>query len=185
MRPNWFLAFPIDGSFVLRLPEHPKGLRRFHPNDVHLTLAFLGACTQDEAMNAWQTLDDRLTETPARPFEVSLGPVVAMGRPKLYTALSALPQRGQNEAIELIARFRDALTDAAGARRDKRPPKPHVTIARPRRRADDADRRAGLEWAQQLDLRHVTSKVDRVALYTWNMPRVDGFFRIVEVRSFG
>ena len=41
-RPNWFFAFPLDGAFVLTLPELPPGLRRYHPEDVHLTLAFLG-----------------------------------------------------------------------------------------------------------------------------------------------
>src|SRR5690606_13326612 len=40
MRPNWFFAFPLDGAFVLDLPKVPRGFRRYHPADVHLTLAF-------------------------------------------------------------------------------------------------------------------------------------------------
>src|SRR6188768_1382271 len=40
-RPNWFFAFPLPGAFVLELPEPPRALRRYHPDDVHLTLAFL------------------------------------------------------------------------------------------------------------------------------------------------
>src|SRR5262245_18255455 len=28
-RPNWFFAFPLDGAFVLTLPEPPLAFRRY------------------------------------------------------------------------------------------------------------------------------------------------------------
>jgi 2'-5' RNA ligase len=185
MRPNWFLAFPIDGHFVQELGEVPKAHRRFHLRDVHLTLAFLGAVSETAALNAWSVLGEQLAQAPLPPFEISLGAVVPMGRPKAYTALSALLERGNPIAADAIARLRDALTDAAGARRDTRPPKPHVTLLRPARRASDADRSTALEWCAALDLRQVTAVIDQVALYTWNIPRVDGYFRIVKQRPLG
>jgi 2'-5' RNA ligase len=182
MRPNWFLGFPIDGTFLLDLPALPKNFRRFHEADVHMTLAFLGGCGEDAAMRALSALDERLSREPMHSMDVSLGEVVAMGSPRRYTALSALLDRGREEAAACITAYRDVLTETASGRRDERPAKPHVTVARPRRRATDTDRKAGLEWARTIDLSAVTARLDRVALYTWSEKRVDQMFRVVEER---
>jgi 2'-5' RNA ligase len=80
--------------------------------------------------------------------------------------------------------MRDALTEAASGRREKRKPKAHVTIARPMRRATEAQRDAGRSWAKSLDLRGVEATVDRVALYTWNENRRERLFRVVAERWF-
>jgi RNA 2',3'-cyclic 3'-phosphodiesterase len=79
----------------------------------------------------------------------------------------------------------DVLLEAATGRREKRPPKPHVSIARPRGRATDAQREAGLTWAAELDLRQVSTTLDRVALYTWHEARHERLFRIVSERRLG
>src|ERR1041385_2027372 len=168
-RPNWFFAFPIDGAFVLGLPELPPSFRRFHPDDVHCTLVFLGGCGEEGAMRALDALDARLTSAPVEPMAVSLGEVVPMGaRGMRYTALSALLGRGRDATADCVVSLRDLLADAADRRRDERPPKPHVTIARPKGRATPADRKAGLAWAAALDLRGVEATLDRIALYTWS-----------------
>lgn len=180
--PNWFLAFPIDGAFLLELPAVPKAFRRFHPEDVHLTLAFLGGCGEKNALAAVAALDAHLRHAPVSVTDVSLGQVVPMGSRRRYTALSALVEEGREEISATIAALRDVLTDAAGARRDERPPKPHVTLARPRRRATDADREAGIRWAAELDLRSVRARLDRVALYTRSDQLAERNFEIVEER---
>jgi 2'-5' RNA ligase len=185
-RPNWFLAFPIDGQFVLELPPLPRFIRRFHPEDVHLTLAFLGGCGEPGAERALGVLDERLQSAPLPALDVSLGEVVPMGgSPRNYTALSALLETGRAEASACLSALRDPLTFAAAGRRDKRPAKPHVSIARPRGRATEADRQAGLDWAKALDLRAVRARLDRVALYTWSELRRDRLFRIVAERPLG
>lgn len=182
-RPNWFFAFPIDGAFVLELPALPSNFRRFHPEDVHLTLAFLGGCGTIAAERALAALDQRLQSEPLRPMEVSLGEVIAMGGSRrTYSALSALLDRGRAEASASIAALRDLLTQTASGRTEKRPPKPHVSIARPRARASDADRDAGLAWAATLQLQSVQTRIDRVALYTWNEARRERLFQIVAER---
>ena len=183
-RPNWFFAFPIDGAFVLELPALPSNFRRFHPEDVHLTLAFLGGCGTIAAERALAALDQRLQSEPLRAMAVSLGEVVAMGGSRrTYSALSALLDRGRAEASASIAALRDLLTQTASGRTEKRPPKPHVSIARPRARASDADRDAGLAWAATLQLQNVQTRIDRVALYTWNETRHERLFQIVAERQ--
>jgi RNA 2',3'-cyclic 3'-phosphodiesterase len=184
-RANWFFAFPLDGAFVLALPELPGGFRRFHPRDVHLTLAFLGDSGEAAALRALATLDERLATLAPAAIEVSLGAVVAMGPPGHYSALSALLARGRDEVSALVAVLRDPLADSANVARDGRAPKPHVTLARPQRRASADDRRAGLAWAARLELAHVQARLDRIALYTWDEQRTDHLFRVVAERRLG
>ncbi len=181
-RPNWFVAFPIDGAFLLELPEPPPSVRRFHPEDVHLTLAFLGGCGDAAAERALAALDERLQGSPVASFDVSLGEVVPMGSRRKYSALSALLYRGREETTTCLVALRDVLTEAATGRRQTRPPKPHVTIARPKRRATEADREAGLAWAALLDLHAAHARLDRIALYTWAEVRRERLFRIVAER---
>jgi 2'-5' RNA ligase len=185
-RPNWFLAFPIDGRFVLELPPLPAAFRRFHPEDVHLTLAFLGGVGEAGAARALAALDQRLARAPLAALEISLGEVVPMGGSRRhYSALSALVSSGRAEATAALAALRDPLTEAASGRRDARPPKPHVTLARPTGRAGAEGREAGLAWAATLELGGVTARLERIALYTWSESRRERLFRIVEERRLG
>ncbi len=179
-RPNWFLAFPVDGAFVLELPPLPPQFRRFHPEDVHLTLAFLGGCGEEAAQRAFAELRAALARKPLSALEISLAEVVPMGGSrKQYTALSAVLARGRAEVSDAIAELRDSLLAVANKGPDKRPPKPHVSIARPRTRVTDAQRDAGLTWAASLDLGSVAQRLDRVALYSWHEARHERLFRIV------
>jgi RNA 2',3'-cyclic 3'-phosphodiesterase len=183
MRPNWFLAFPLDGAFVEGLPEVPRGFRRYHPADVHLTLAFLGPCGEPAAERAWTCLENCLMQAPRAAFSVSLASVVAMGPPRAYSALSALLGEGREAAEALIHALRDPPLEVALGRRDKRPPKPHITLARPMRKATEAERAAGLTWASGLQLGQVRQSLERVALYTWNEQRRERLFKIVAERA--
>jgi 2'-5' RNA ligase len=182
-RPNWFFAFPLDGSFVLQLPQPPAVLRRFHPEDVHMTLAFLGGCGQATAERTLARLDEELARSPVRELDVSLAEVVPMGPKARYSALSALLARGRAEATECLDELGGLLHEAALGRRPSRPPKPHVTVARPRPRASDADRAEGLAWASALEVGAVRQTLRRVALYTWAEVRRERLFRIVAERK--
>lgn len=182
-RPNWFFAFPVDGHFVLELPEPPPSFRRFHPDDVHCTVSFLGGCGEAAAMSALAALDRKLAERAWPVLEVTLGDVVPMGPRGRYSALSALLGAGRNETEAVIAGLRDALSEAALGRREKRAPKAHITLARPGRRASEASRKDGLTWAASLELQRVTQRLERVALYTWHPDRKAQLFQIVAERA--
>lgn len=183
-RPNFFFAFPVDGQFVRSLPAPPAFFRLFHPEDVHLTLSFLGGCGEVAAERALAALDDALGREPRGCVDISLGGVVPMGPPRAYSALSALLERGREPTTQLLAGLRDVLSEAALGRREQRAPKPHVTVARPRTNATDAARQAGLAWAAELDLRNVEATLSRIALYTWSEGnRRERLFRIVAERA--
>jgi 2'-5' RNA ligase len=180
MRPNWFFAFPVSGNFISELPAPPASFRLFHPEDVHVTLSFLGGCGEDAAQRALLALNEALLRQPLPPIEVSLAQVVPMGPKPEYSALSALLQRGREQTEAAIAELRDVVSEVAIGRREKRPPKAHVTVARPGRRVTEAGREAGLVWASALDLSQIVARLDRVALYTWSEGnRRERLFRVV------
>jgi len=182
-RPNWFFAFPIDGAFVLELPAVPRLFRLFHPDDVHLTLAFLGGSGEAAAQRALDVLDERLLAEPFAALEVTLGEVVPMGSPRRYTALSALLGEGRGALTACLSDLGGRLCEAGIGRRPTRAAKPHVTLARPRHRASEADRADGIAWASALDLGSVRRRLDRIALYTWSDQRRERLFQVVAERK--
>lgn len=179
-RPNWFVGVPVPGSeIVARAPTPPRGIRTFHRDDLHLTVAFLGACGEERARAAFAALS-----WPLPALDVTFGGVVPMGNPRRYSALSALLESGRAEVEASMGASRAAACEAAGVALDERPPKAHVTIARPGRSASDADRRDALRWARGIDLRGVVARLERVALYTWSEDRLERLFRVVDARAF-
>jgi 2'-5' RNA ligase len=182
MRPNWFIALPVPAAhwFAERVAQHPPpSVRLFHPDDVHLTVAFLGGVTEDAARRAWQRAD----LWQQGPMQVTFGDVIGMGAPAHFTALSALLERGRAEAEEGMRACRDPMLLAAGAPPERRAIKAHVTIARPRRNASLHERSACLAWALHLPLRDVEVELGEIALYTWPEDRRDRQFMIAERRG--
>ena len=180
-RPNWFIAFPLDGAFLQRLPPLPPGFLRYHPQDVHLTLAFLGPCGEAGAERAWNALETGLAQAGLVPFEITLGDVQGLGSRRPYSTLSALVAGGRELAGAALALESD-LKFAATGRPSKRAPNPHVTLARVRGRAAAGRHEAGLAWARGLELGGQRLRLDRIALYTWAELRRERLFRIVADR---
>lgn len=181
MRPNWFVALPVEGAWLDRRIDHvPQGFRRFHADDLHLTVAFFDAIEPHAAKRGFEAIGD---EALGGPIACTLGEVVPMGSPTRYTALSALLGEGRERLEALMGRCRDPMLDAAGVARETRAPKAHVTIARPARRATDDERAAGLDWARTIDLHAERVRLDRVALYTWDETRETRRFRVVVERA--
>ncbi|TNE86979.1 MAG: hypothetical protein EP330_20435 [Deltaproteobacteria bacterium] len=177
MRPNWFVGLAVDGDgWFASVPEPPRGLRRFHPDDLHFTVAFLGAVDEAQALAAWSVL------TESVDFAVTLGTVVPMGPKRRYSALSAMVGEGREPLEAWMRRWQAPLLEAAGAAPPRHGVKAHCTLARPMRRASDAARTAGLRWAEALEVGHVRVRLDEVALYTWDDERRTRLFRKVRTR---
>jgi 2'-5' RNA ligase len=181
VRANWFIGVHVPArDWFARVPDPPRNFRRFPADDLHLTVAFLGMVDEAAARAAWQ----HAARFPAGAIDATLAGVVPMGNPRRYSALSAELDQGQAALAAAISLVRDAMCQAAGAASDTRPPRPHVTLARPNRRATPDDRRAGLAWARELALHGQPVRLERLVLYTWSDDRTERLFRVVESRPF-
>lgn len=176
---NWFIGLPVTAAgWFERVGEPPLGVRLFHPEDLHLTVAFFGAVEAELARAAFA----QVLPFPLRPLVVSLGKLVPLGNRRRPSALSAVLEQGEREVAEAIGAVRDRACEVAGVARDPRPPLPHLTLARPARQASDSERQAAITWARALDLGAPRVPLREVALYTWAQPRGPRMFAIDTAR---
>lgn len=180
MAPNWFIAFPMQ-VLSLHLRSAPPRVRVFAAGDLHVTLGFLGSVQASDAEKAWARIG---AFGSFRRVEGTFSGVEPLGHPRKPSALSALVESGRDALSEMISEARTPLLEAAGAPEDRRPPLPHMTLARIQRRANAAERRAALRWARDIDLREVEFRASSVALYTWSDDRRERLFKIVEQLDF-
>ncbi len=147
---NWFIALPVeDAEWRRALRKEGPDARWTHPADLHLTLAFLGAVGEQSAHAAW----DALGALPPPPRAAQLGRLKRFGR-----ALAAEVEAP--ELVEWMGAHREALLAAAGAKPDPRAPRPHLSVARPRRGE------ALFRWAAGYELPRVALDLAPPALFT-------------------
>lgn len=183
---NWFLALvvPEQAHLAELLVDLPASLRPFCAADLHITVAFLGACGAERAWRAWQAIAP--LQHPA--IAVVPGGWRAMGpaqNPSAY-ALTLAPDsaeeldqaHGSALTRSLIERWRVPALAAADLPPEPRTALPHITLARPRRR-DAASEQAKVEaWLQRVPLPQHGFVVDQIALYTWADDRRNQLFTI-------
>lgn len=155
-----------------RVVDPPRGVRRLAAEDLHVTVAFLGRCGEERARAAFAlaprfVLEDRV---------IGLGPVVAMGK----SAIATLVVEGAPGIRRGTLACRDAMTDAAGAPPERRPPRPHLTLARLERQAGAAERQAAMRWAAGLDISGARPDIDRLALYASHPDPGEVRYRILD-----
>lgn len=183
--PSSFLGFVVDvgewhASITRALPERVRAL---HPEDVHVTLAFLSGVAPERARAAWEAA----RALPIEPMTVRLSRMIPMGPAQGWTALSATIGVGSEVVASAMLAVRDRATDAAGAWRETRPPLPHVTLARLHAKATDAQRGAARAWADSLVLDEIELRLSEIALYTGRRerPRGQPAYEIVERAPLG
>ena len=180
-RPNWFAALPVPAEEWLQdiAGTAPEEVKMFVPGDVHLTVSFFGI------MNPAKKLDiiQFMSEIEFEPFAISFAHLRPLPSEKFTTALSFELAKGREEAIHIMEKWRDPLSDLAGAQRETRPPLPHVTIGRPHRKFGAAGRRTALGWAATVEPPDIEITVSSIALYTWAVDRQKRQFDIVYERT--
>ena len=173
---NWFIALSDSGhEWLRRVPAPGAGVRSFVSDDLHMTVAFLGAVTAEKAHDCFEAA----RAIPLKALDAKLGEVQPMGHPRHASALSALLDVDDAASREL-GDARDLLLARAGARTDTRPLLPHVTLARITRGASSDERRRALAWASALDLGRSRVRLTRLALYTRSADRATRLFDIVD-----
>ena len=183
---NWFLALvvPEQAHLAELLVDLPASLRPFSAADLHITVAFLGACGAERAWRAWQAI------APLQHPAIAVVPagLRAMGPAQTPSAYALTLRPDSAEELDqdhgcrltrsLIERWRVPALVAADLPPERRAALPHITLARPRRR-DAASEQAEVEaWLQRVPLPQHGFVVDQIALYTWADDRRNQLFTI-------
>jgi 2'-5' RNA ligase len=178
---NWFVGLPVPAGSWLEplLTGAPADVQRLHPDDLHITVAFLGHVERDAAERAWAVVHDfEPGNVPVR-----LSGLEPMGNPRRPTALSVMLDEGHDETVALITAVRAPILEAAGVLADRYGVKPHITVARPARKADARARGRAVAWAKAVPPIGATVTLDRIALYTWSADRRLRKFRVVHDKA--
>lgn len=176
--PNWFIGLPVDAAELPAglVASIPPGLRRFHADDLHVTVAFLGPVDPEAARAAWA----RAADIDAGPLRVQTGALAGFGRPARPSAYGLELGPGGDALAELIGRWRDPLRAAAGVGPEGRAVRPHVTLARPPRRGGRTIRARADAWLARTAPAPATLTFARIALYTRAGAGDERLFRRVE-----
>jgi 2'-5' RNA ligase len=114
----------------------PRRARRVRPDKVHMTVHFLGAVPRERIA----ALTDALAE-PFEPFELRLDHAELWPGGIAVLGADTVP----SEAIALHARLRDAI-ERLGLTPERRPWRPHLTLARQAQGAVPPARHEAIAW---------------------------------------
>ena len=180
-KANWFIALPVtsDNWSATGGVETPSAIRRFHPIDLHITVAFLGPVSRRRAMNAWKKLKDvKIPDVP-----ISFNQLKPFGSNSSPSAYSLTLSEGRDTLKDFISEHQSMLLGAVGKKPNKRRVVPHMTIARPRHRLTREDYFEISEWRSNYVVPDVTLTITEIALYTWAGLSVPNRFEIVQRRK--
>ncbi|MGH2471911.1 MAG: RNA 2',3'-cyclic phosphodiesterase [Candidatus Limnocylindria bacterium] len=126
-----FIAIPLPPDLAVRvfeiLPPSLPALRRVKPENLHVTLAFLGQTPEDRLGDVTAAADE--AAAPVSPFRLAFdraGRFPERGRPRVVWLGIA---DGGPSVLELGAGVYEGLR-GRGLRFDDRPLAPHLTLAR-------------------------------------------------------
>lgn len=160
---NWFIGLPVAAEALPAgvIDTLPAGLRRLHPDDLHITVAFLGPVGERRALTAWAETE----AIDAGPFALRTGTPAALGRPRRPSAYG-LDLLADETFVHWMAHWRDRLRAAADVEPETRSVRPHVTLARPPRTAGPAIQQRARAWLDNTEPEAASLLLDRIVLYT-------------------
>jgi len=181
--PNWFLALPLPtrARWQDAAASAPPPLRRFAPEDLHCTVAFLGACGEQRALAAWEAV----ASLPACAITIHAGGWRPLGSPRQPSAYGVTLAAGHGQLCALLQDWEPLAREAAGLLPSTRPPLPHVTLLRPRRRDAALVIAPMRAWMAQAPLPAGPVVLEELALWTWDPDRRERLFRITQRRPLG
>ena len=159
-RQNWFIGLPVHADELPAgiLASLPPGIQRFHEEDLHVTVAFLGPIGERRARAAFALAD--WTQWPT--LSATTGPRAAFGNPRRPSAYGL---EVEGDAVRrFLAAWRDALLQAAGRPAETRGIRPHVTLGRPPRRLAATMRDRARPWLDETQP-PTPLRLDRIALF--------------------
>lgn len=181
-RPNWFVAAvlppPAGVEWLAAATSAPAALRRFTPEDLHFTVAFLGPCGEARARAAWAALD--ALQHP--PITIRAGGWRALGPPHRPSAYGLTLSEGHAELAALLQHWGARALAAAGCPAERRALLPHCTLLRPRRREAAPWREPMAQWLTTAPLPPAPVLLQGLGLYTWAADRSQRLFERVSER---
>ncbi|WP_051348547.1 RNA 2',3'-cyclic phosphodiesterase [Peribacillus kribbensis] len=179
MHSNHFFAIKFPTQINSKIDEKAMELKKehsfnkwLHPDDYHITLAFLGKIEENKLSRALESIKHICSEQT--PFGIELSGIGTFGRessPRILWAGVVL----EPELAALQAKIYKACS-GAGFELDKKPFKPHITIAR---------KFIGTEFNKSsLGSFHSHFEADGVVLYKTNMGQSPSY-ETVEEFPFG
>ena len=174
---NWFLGWKPQGllEWIADLRHGaPHGIRWFHPEDCHVTLAFFGRLPADKIHRVVEVLEASASQSIA----ATIGQPLLLPSARRFSSLSFLIESGPLR--NAMAEQRDEWMGLAGLPPERRDPLPHLTFARPDRRASGAEIRAVRTWMEQLQPpNELEVTFEGPALFTWADDRTQRQFKVV------
>ncbi|MGV3465629.1 MAG: RNA 2',3'-cyclic phosphodiesterase [Heyndrickxia sp.] len=164
--------------FALLLPQHIKNYLQekceqikmefpfkkwVHPEDYHITLAFLGHALEDQLEKADMYIKDKLQHSNG--FELTLQKLGGFGRqesPRIFWA-----DTKESQELNNVRKLVYDSCSKAGFQLDPRPFKPHITLARNWLGND----RFSLESLNQFALEEITFMANHVVLYETHLDK--------------
>lgn len=157
-----FVAVKLDpelsrkvGEIIEAFQAVPSDVKWVEPQNLHLTLKFLGDVDATEIHRVCEMVAKAAAETPAFEFEVrGAGAFPSVSRPRTFWLGAG---EGEREMVDL-AKFLEKKLQKLGFAREGRKFQPHLTIGRLRRGG-----RTGGEWSDLLR-RYADVEVGRMAV---------------------
>jgi 2'-5' RNA ligase len=172
------VPLPTAAGWVIGADSLAVPLRPLAPEDLHVTLAFLGPCGEERALQAWQAA----AALRHPPIGITAGSWRGFGPRRSPSAFGLTLAEGHPQLVELIRGWRHPILRAAGRPPDGREPLPHITLARPPRRSGPAQRARILRLLQDQPLPSGRVDLATLALFTWAADRRARQFRVVASR---
>jgi len=166
LHTHYFYALELPGKSKAILEETIHSMKAkmpfktwVHPQDLHITLAFLGNAPEAKIKAANESIEAALNNTPAFKLEVNhLGTFGRKDSPRIFWA--GLEKSTQlNEVRETVF----SACSAAGFTLETRPFSPHITMAR--KWAGEEAFQAGQLDAVNPFKKELTFQAERVVLY--------------------
>ncbi|HEC94735.1 MAG TPA: RNA 2',3'-cyclic phosphodiesterase [Thermoplasmatales archaeon] len=158
-----FIAIDIKCSssllgFINDLKKAPAQLKMVEPENIHLTLKFLGDTKEKIIPDIEEVMKQSTEDIP--PFEVNLQGVGVFPNKNYITVIWVGMEKKQE--LTFIAEKLDELLQNLGYKKERRPFSPHVTVARVKRIKEKNTLLSLLEKYRETDFGKL--KVDSIKL---------------------
>ncbi|ETO28840.1 Phosphoesterase HXTX [Reticulomyxa filosa] len=179
MRKNFFVGIPIRREYSVhwfpKWNQFHKKVRLVHPEDLHVTVAFLGKELGETSLRSICEYLDKMNAF-VEPHYFTLTKPILLPNTRQPTAIGY--EIGENLQLlqTLIMQHRAQFTKLANIRSDRRTPLPHLTIARPPSLINKNYAECLQSIQQWYENKDGTTfipgeeyriRLDEIALYTW------------------